>query len=70
MSEYNKIILDTRPTDPSAYKPGQRGYFHSPENGLVIIGENDTHVYTILDSNGAYYGIFKHPENLKELHGI
>lgn len=68
MSEHGKIILDTKPANPTRFKRGTRGYLHSPENGLVIVGENDTHVFAILDRGCDYYGVLKNPDNLKELH--
>jgi len=60
-------ISDEVPENKTDHKPGTRGYFHSAENRLTIIGEDDLLVWTILDS-GQYYGIIKLPENLAELH--
>jgi hypothetical protein len=65
-----EIVLSTTPKNESGFKPGQRGYFINKDNQLVIIGENDEYVYTILDSNGSYYGIWKKEENLSALHGL
>ena len=65
-----EIILNTSPKNEGGFKPGQRGFFINEDNPLVIIGENDAHVYTILDSNGTYYGILKHEKNLSLLHSL
>lgn len=54
--------------DKTTFRPGSRGYFMADENPIVIVGEDDTHVWTILDRNGSYYGIFKAPENLSAIH--
>jgi hypothetical protein len=63
-----EIIINTKPKNPTDFKPGKQGFFDTEENLLVIIGENDTHVHTLLYRSGAYYSVFKDPENLKHLH--
>jgi hypothetical protein len=65
-----QIVLDIHPTTTAGFKPGQRGYFADPSNPLVIIGENDLYVYTILDNSRVYYGILKKPANLAMLHVV
>ena len=50
------------------FRPGSRGYFGTEENPLIIIGEDDSHVWTILDRGGVYYGVFKAPDNLAAIH--
>ena len=64
-----KITLtDESIANKTEFKPGARGYFVTEDNPLTFIGEDDLHVWTILDNGGMYYGVFKQPENLAALH--
>lgn len=52
----------------SEFAPGARGYFATEDNPLTVIGEDDTHVWVLLDRGPTYYGVFKDVANLAAIH--
>lgn len=67
-AEMKLSITGEQIANRTGFLPGSRGYFATEENPVIVIGEDDTHVWTILERGGTYYGIFKAPENLSALH--
>jgi len=50
------------------FVPGSRGFFMHDGNPLVIIGEDDSYVWTISTRNGMYLGVLKELSSLVAIH--
>lgn len=55
------ISLQLKKPEEYLFPIGAKGYFDNPENPLVVIGEDSTHVHTILTRSNSYYSVFKRP---------